>query len=90
MQNIEMMVSEPREYGPNVNIVMQSGIATKEDKEKQPKADGWVCKAVDKEVGLDLGKEKETFMEEKKSFMEAYTLGTQGTQTQKPKGISTT
>jgi len=70
------MRSEPCEDGPNVNIVMRSSIGTKEDERKQLEVDGWVHKAADKEVGFDLGKVKETFMEENKSFVEASTSGT--------------
>jgi len=35
----------------------------------------WVCKALEKEVGFDLQCTKEMFMEVKKSFVEATTLG---------------
>ena len=68
MQNIQMMREEPCEDDPNINIVMRSNIATGADKWKQLEADGWVSKATEKEVGFDLRKAKETFMEDKKSF----------------------
>ena len=68
-----MMKSEPREEDPNVNIVLQSGITIGDDKGKQPKESVWVCKAPTKEPKFDLEHAKETFMEAKKSFMEAST-----------------
>lgn len=73
-----MMRSEPREDEPSVNIVMRSGISTGEDKGKQLEVDGWVCKAAEKQVGLDLSKVKENFMEAKKRFVEASTSESQG------------
>lgn len=50
---------------------------TSDDKGKQPKEDGWVCKAPEKEVGFDLNHAKQTFMEAKKRFVEASTLGSE-------------
>lgn len=58
-----------------MNIVLRSGITTSDDKGKQSKEDGWVCKTPKKELGFDLAHTKETFMEAKKSFFEASTLG---------------
>ena len=65
-----MMRSELREDGPSVNIVTQSGIATREDKGKQLEENVWVRKVDDKDVGFYLNKAKETFMEAKRSFMD--------------------
>jgi len=75
MQNIQMMRSELREEYPNVNMVLRSGVTIGEDKGKQLEEDTWVRKAPTKEPQIDLGRAKDTFMEAKKSFMEASTLG---------------
>jgi len=72
-----MMRAEPREEDPNLNIMLRSGMMTGEDKGKKHEESEWVCKAIEKEVGFDLECTKETFMEEKKSFIEAYTSGNQ-------------
>jgi len=67
------MRSELREEDPNVNIVLISGIATGDDKGKQPEDSTWVFKALTKEVKFDLEHAHEAFMEAKKSFVEAST-----------------
>lgn len=77
MYNLQMMRDEPCKEDQNVNIVLRRGITTSNDKGKQPKEDRWVCKALEKEVGFDLACAKETFMEAKKSFAKAFTLGSQ-------------
>jgi len=84
-----MMRSELQEDGPNVNIVTQSGIATEEDKGKQPRENIWVCKVAHKEDGFDLNKENETFMEGKKSFADsrASTSKIQGARMEKPEEV---
>ena len=74
-QNLQMMRYEPCEEDPNVNIVLRSGSATWHDKGKQPEDNTWVRKAPVKEVEFDLEGARETFMEAKKSFIEASTLG---------------
>lgn len=71
------MRAEPREEDQSMNIVLRSGITTGHDKGKQLEEDGWVCKALEKEVGFDLAHAKEMFMEDKKSFVEASTSGSQ-------------
>lgn len=63
-----MFKVEPRDEDPNVNIVLQSGMRTSDDKGKQPKEGGWVCKALEKEFGFDLKHAKEMFMEEEEKF----------------------
>jgi len=70
-QNIQMMRSKPREDGPSVNMVTQSGIATREFIGKQLKENTWVHRVADKDTEFDLYKEKETFMEAKKSFVDS-------------------
>ena len=70
-----MMRSELREEDPNVNTVLRSGIATGDDKGKQPEDSTWICKAMKKEAEFDLECGHETFMEAKKSFVEASTSG---------------
>jgi len=78
MQNLQMMRVEPREEDPKINIMLRSRTMTREDKGKQPTEGKWVCKALENETGFDLESAKETFMEAKKSFVEASTLGSQG------------
>lgn len=72
-----MMRVEPCEEDPKVNIMLQSGTMTSEDKGKQPEGGEWVHKAPEKESGFDLEHAKETFIEVKKSFAEASTSGNQ-------------
>jgi len=72
-----MMRVDSREEDPKVNIMLQSGTTTSEDKGKQPAEDEWVRKAREKETKFDLECTKETFMEAKKSFAEASTSGGQ-------------
>jgi len=69
------MRADPHEEDPNVNIMLRSGIATSDDKGKQPKDSVWVHKAPEKEAEFDLEHEREMFMEEKKSFAKASTSG---------------
>jgi len=70
-----MMRVEPREVDSNVNIVLWSGMKIGEDKGKQLEESEWVCKAPKKEVAFDLERAREMFMEAKKIFAEASTLG---------------
>lgn len=72
-----MMRVEPRDEYPKVNIMLRSGTTTSEDKGKQPTEGEWVHKALEKETGLDLERTKKTFMEAKKSFVEASISGIQ-------------
>jgi len=69
------MRSELCEEDLNVNNVLQSGITKGDDKGKQPKESAWVHKAPTKDLEFDLECAKETFMEAKKRFTEASTLG---------------
>ena len=71
-----MMRLEPHGEDLNVNIVLRSGITTDDNKGKQLEG-VWVHKAPKKETGFDLEHAKETFIEVKKSFIEASTLGSQ-------------
>jgi len=48
------MKSEPHEEDPNVNIVLQNGIAIGDDKGKHPEDSMWVCKSPAKEAKFDL------------------------------------
>ena len=72
-QNMQMMRSDPCEEDPNVNIVLQSAISTGDDKGKQPEESTWGRKAPTKEPKFYLECAKETFMEAKRSFTDAYT-----------------
>lgn len=85
-----MMRSKSHKDGPNVNIVTRSSITTREDKGKQQEEDIWVRKAANKDVGFDLNKEKETFMEAKRRFADigASTSRAQNICTGKPAEIS--
>jgi len=74
-QNLQMMRYELCEEDPNVNIMLQSGITTGDDKGKHPKESTWVRKALMKEPEFDLELAKETFMEAKKSFGESSSSG---------------
>ena len=74
-QNLKMMRYEPCEEDPNVNIVLRSGITIGDDKDKQLERSIWVRKAPKKEPKFDLERAKETFMEAKRSFAKASTLG---------------
>ena len=55
--------------------MLRSGIATRDDEGKWLDDISWVRKAPTKEVEFDLERACETFIEEKKSFTEASTLG---------------
>ncbi len=74
-QSLQMMRVEPREEDQSVKLMLRNGIMTDGDKGKQPEEDGWVRKALEKELGFDLACTEETFMEAKKSFIEASTSG---------------
>jgi len=41
IQNLQMMRSEPCEEDPNVNMMLRSGMATGDDKGKQPEDNAW-------------------------------------------------
>jgi len=69
------MRSKPHYEDPNVNMMLRSGVTTREDKGKKLEEDTWVRKAPTKEPVFDLENARETFMEAKKSFTEASTLG---------------
>ena len=55
--------------------MLRSEIATEDDNGKQPEDSTWVHKTRMKEKEFDLERAKETFMEAKKSFADASTLG---------------
>jgi len=60
------MRSKLREKYPNINIVLRSGIATRDDKGKLLEDNVSVCKVPAKEAEFDLEHACETFMEAKK------------------------
>lgn len=70
-----MMRFEPCEDDPNVNMMLRSGTIMGEDKGKQTEESMWVHKAPTKEYEFVIECTKDTFMEAKKSFVEASTLG---------------
>lgn len=77
MQNLKMMRYKPHKEYLNVNIVLRSGLTNDDDEGKQLEEDGWIYKALEKEVGFDLEHVKETFMEAKKKFIEESISGSQ-------------
>ena len=71
-QNIQMITIEQRPV-PAINVVTRSGAMTQmQNKEKQPDED-WVHKTPEKFPTFDVGREKETFMEAKKNFVDLST-----------------
>lgn len=67
------MRSESQEEDTNVNIVLQSGIPTGDDKGKQPKDSTSIHKDLVKEAEFDLERTWETFMEALNNFTDAST-----------------
>jgi len=63
-----MMRVEPHNEDPSANIVTRSGVDKSEG--KQSIADVWVQKAPEKKEGYNLKREKDTFSEAKKNFMD--------------------
>ena len=58
---------------PAINVVTRSGATTQvQNKEKQPD-EAWVHKTLDKIPTFNVGREKETFMEAKKDFVDPST-----------------
>ena len=64
-----MIVVEKRPI-PAINVVTRSGATTQvKNKEKHPD-EAWVRKTPEKILALDVGREKGTFMEAKKDFVD--------------------
>lgn len=76
-QNTQIMRAKPREEDHSLNIFLRSGMTMGVDKGKHLKKDGWVHKAVEKEVEFNLHHTKESFLEENKDFTEASTSRSQ-------------
>ena len=56
-----------------INVVTRSGATMQvQNKEKQPD-EAWVRKTLDKIIAFDVGREKGTFMEAKKDFVDLRT-----------------
>lgn len=70
-----MMKSEPHEGDPNLNIVLRSGMMTRNDNRKKLEDNTFVRKALAKEAKFHLEHAREALMEAKKSFVEAPTSG---------------
>lgn len=79
-QNVQMMKADPHTKDPNINRMLRSGTTIGKDKGKKPKDNMWIYKALTKQLEFDLARAKETFLEAKKSFAEASTLGSKGNQ----------
>jgi len=90
MQNIQMMSLEPCEDGSSVNIVTWSGVDIGKEKGKFLETDVWVRKATNKEMGFNVSKMKETFMEAKKSFADEGASTSRTQNMGKFKGANTT
>lgn len=67
MENVQRVKAEPRDEGPRINVITCSGMATAAAEEKVA-AKPLIRKAVIKQEGLDLQKEKETFVAARKYF----------------------
>ena len=80
-QNIQTISMEKRSV-PAINVVTRSGATTQvQNKEKQPD-EAWVRKTPEKVPTFDVGREKETFMEAKKDFVDPSTAVAPGQQHQ--------
>ena len=74
-----------------MNIMLRSGANIGEDKRNKLKEDAWVRKAPTKQPEFDLERVKEEFMEAKKTFTEASTLGsTDQTESERDTSMLTT
>ena len=68
------MITVEQRPVPAINVATRSGATTQvQNKEKQPD-EAWVRKTLDKIPSFDVGREKETFMEAKKYFVDPSTL----------------
>lgn len=68
-----MMAIEPREHEPCINIITRRGAATRDDKGKKKVEETWVGKTVEKLLGFNIQKKKDTFLGAKQSFMDVGT-----------------
>ena len=67
------MISVEQILAPTINVVTRSGATTHiQNKEKQPD-EAWVCKTPEKVPAFDVEREKETFMEGRKDFVDPTT-----------------
>ena len=67
------MIFVEQRPGPTINVVTRSGATTHiQNKEKQPD-EAWVRKAPEKVPTFDIEREKETFMESKRDFIDPST-----------------
>ena len=75
------MITVEQRPSPAINIVTRSGATTEvQTKEKQPDK-AWVRKTPEKVPTFDVGREKETFMEAKKYFIDPSTAAASTTVT---------
>ena len=67
-----MIVVEKRPV-PSINIVTRSGVTTQMQNKEKHLDEAWVLKTPEKIPVFDVGREKGTFMEAKKDFVEPIT-----------------
>ena len=72
-QNLQMIAVEKRSV-PAVNVVTRSGAMMQVQNKEKQLDEAWVCKTPDKVPTFDVGREKETFMEAKKDFVDPSTV----------------
>ena len=72
-QKLQMVRAETCEEDPSVNVLTRSGVATNEDKGKQPATDVWICKTLENKEGFNLQRAKETFFEAWREFTKGST-----------------
>ena len=68
-QNMQRVKAELRDKDPSVNVVMRNGLATRGTGEKV-EIEPLIHKAVSKQEGLDLDKEREIFIAARRDFIE--------------------
>ena len=67
------MIAIEKRPVPAINVVTRSGATTQiQNKEKQPD-EAWVRKTPEKNPSFDVGREKGTFLEAKKDFVDPRT-----------------
>ena len=71
-QNVQMITVEKRPV-PTINIVTRSGATTQVQNKEKQHDESWVRKTPEKVPTFDVGREKETFMEAKKYFVDPST-----------------
>ena len=71
-QNVQTIYVEKR-HVPAVNVVTRSGAMTQVQNKEKQLDEAWVCKTPEKILAFNVGREKETFLEDKRDFAETGT-----------------